>query len=1649
MANIEILDPSEKPKAVGANGVHTEPSDGGTSRDSGSVGEVSEGHAGASPMSLSPGPTPFRVSPTSGLSSSQSGVPALSMPHPKKFTHSNINKKFLEKTSSTSPSGQTLSTSVTAKVGNSAQKPAVPAAQAHSRLVTAKLTAAPQSATTTGPGWSRPPSSVPSTAPTPPAASNSKPIAVPAPTTGHAAPQPTPIGKVIQPQPRGVSEMFVGVVKKDNINKPAWGNTKGMTPIVSNLNAAASDFPTAAEVAQGRTSKVLEKQEAAETAAAQKQAVSAEEDTFRGVHLDPNAHHWDEMEEDDDNIFLGGVIEFEDGRQYKIQPTEVTQQSSSPREPSALDANGAVASTRHPELDQPVSKEDRFADDFDRSWPRSRPSGLPYGQRDQISNGAPSSASSQSMQSPQETSRVLFNERSNRLEPYSNSIPSIRQSSTSSHFARRGSRTEFTGSPTELRGVRDVPPHVHVPGVQLLQKMTTPNDLRADGSSHSRFPENQSGPMAISPTETSRPRDRDREFSRQDSSPVLTRAPSHGYQGRPKDHYNPYSMPSLSPVGGGDDRPRRTSTMGPPPLPLPPGRDGGRQAPPHLSTARPPLPAFSQAEGRHPPALNLNVGPPPAAGAPVLSPLSSAVSPTTSEKPLQPSALPLVDLDEVRKAAMHSAAERARLRRQQEEEEREREKERARKKAAELEAKMRSEEEQMALSVTFPRKEDIMESQVIEMIEEAVQTATQGSDTRRSVQSIGGEVQPPSPRPAFTRAPSSRGAPRLNQSRRTSFPASGAGQDVPSLATEVDSWRSKAPRRQSTSRSEKPATPTGPFLPQPLLTEVDVLTVQSNEDLEVVDFSDLGKFVGIDHAPASEAAQNLASRPSRPVAADFFESSVPSVADRPRQGHDEEGSWRRKSIQQYTYAIEMASSGAAAEALKPQITPDAPKVANISAPASAHDYRASDESIQTYVGIAHPSSYHHASQRSPLTPSYREASMSTLNDVLSRIKGALDDMHVKPEPPTHQKWLPPALRTQSRDVEQNAPGEVFDVTGYEPPRSPKPAWKVYSVKVPRDTRSLRPITKQQSQMLHKKPLLWSEVFSWSPPSGASTPSDVLFPLLSSIRGPIRYRVALPRHRPRSPPNIKENTVGLIVNLPPKSGAPRLSPSNSRIVDTSSSWRRASPLSVVKAPHPELDTVSRSPPPEAPLASSTGTSLPKVGVISPQSTSDASPKPRSQPKMPVGSEVAFYRDARVDPAAQSKVAVNFIVTSELEDGSQSAVGDAPGGAAAQAKIPPVSLLEKMPEDGTGSLPLEHSHVEDFVPSVMDSKVDPETTSLPPERAVITPPPHATSSSRTKSPKAFPKESPSRAPDPEHLKALWSQTSNKAELPSINSLEGIADDLTAVPFTLHEVKSEDGGTPPPSGPGLSSRMSSLDVTRAFQQVPPSSTNSPLRSSTIPPISSPPNGAAARPNHPYLPAMSNSNLRTPYAYPSPMLGHAPSPTVMYPHMTSSPAPRPMMVNGPPSPYAQPMWMPVQGPTGQPPGTMMRSPYPAQLMPYPSPGTPVYGPPPGPAGLQNGSAQQSNGAPNRGPAMPMMSPIMQPAHAGHPIYANSPVMLHSPSLVPVPPGHGYPVNRGQMRGAYDSGLPVASPSAGHPPQQHHPGPYTVAPNAFTRPSW
>lgn len=258
-------------------------------------------------------PNPIaNVPPTSNTSPG----PTPSTVQPKKFSSVNINKKFLEKNSGSTPStSQSSSTTVKSGTANRvsdlslnltlvlfhAAKPVLQPAVSLSRLVTTKLTAVLPTSTLTGPGWSRPTSVTPVAS-----TSNSPPGGTPSGSVS-SAPQLPHVGKVIQPQPRGSS-----VGKKDGVapNQPVWGRVKGSG---NSLNTdVQNDFPTAAEVAQGmcfvskyrhlhivcntvRSARMVEKQEAAQSAAAQRQAQRAEADAFRGVHLDPNAHHWDEV----------------------------------------------------------------------------------------------------------------------------------------------------------------------------------------------------------------------------------------------------------------------------------------------------------------------------------------------------------------------------------------------------------------------------------------------------------------------------------------------------------------------------------------------------------------------------------------------------------------------------------------------------------------------------------------------------------------------------------------------------------------------------------------------------------------------------------------------------------------------------------------------------------------------------------------------------------------------------------------------------------------------------------------------------------------------------------------------------------------------------------------------------------------------------------------------------------------------------------------------------------------------------------------------------------------------------------------------------------------------------------------------------------
>ncbi|KAG2156468.1 uncharacterized protein EDB93DRAFT_913624 [Suillus bovinus] len=1621
-----------------------------------SSSNVSEEHSVVAACALKTSNSPPLISPTNSSTQSrtQLALPAsdssLAAPHPKKFTSVNINKKFLLKNSCSSGSATTSSNHVpVVKSGSPAPvRPVAPPISTHSRLVTTKLTAAPVLSTTTGPGWSRPPSAAPPVSSTPSTSSNGPPpqplphTAAPAPVSIPAAPQLPVAGKVIQPQPRAIVSTSSTTGKKDTPSKPAWGHPKVVAPVLLPDSAGPSDFPTAAEVAHGRPSPKVTESQKPPDAPHSKSVTLEEADAFRGVHLDPNAHHWDEMEEDDDQ-FLDGVIEFGDGRQYKISPAEASAQNV-PSPDTAMDIVEP-----HPEIVDggkvPVSKEDRFADDFDRRWPRSRPSpsfvhkDLPRAPR----HPSMSPASSHPSYSPSEGSRVLFNERSNRLEPYS-SHPNTRHFS-GAPMSRRGSHIEHVPPLVDLRNGRDGPMRSPVQPVQLLQKPAGGYDRS------SRSSRNGPGPHV--------PFGRTRDG-----------LPSPSMNGPP----NWDGLPSVSPIEKHeimfDNRGRRLSNMGPPPLPSSLKRDGTRQRPPHISTA-PPGKLFARDPHQPLSASQQHFDSPTTThGGSVVgqSPLLSTIS-VTSET-AAPFMTPTLSIEDVHKTAMHISAERAKQRRQVEEEEREKEKERARQKAAALEEKLKANEE----------KEN-QEAEAVKLIQEVAEAAKSPS---QQVLQLDATVQRSMPVKPTGQPPSFRASLRPPMIPRPTVPCN-AEQSHDSSKT--DSWRSKAPPPLSPPAPQE--MPAQPRAPAPLLRVEEFITVSADEDLEVVDFSDMGKFVGAPAAPQTEAqhkGNERLPRPPRPVASDFFEDSEPqTLPPRPKSPNE----WRRKNPIELVGEVLAPSSSTNQENVKETAENplrDAP--VSIPSPESLREAMTRISPSKSIAdGLATYSSNHTTLPTSPqrLTrPTRREVPMSALVDVMSRIKGALDDMKetesakqaiketadALPEPdiiPSQgnangrgysggPKWLPPALRP--RRVEFGEEHEVFDVTGCEPPRSPQ---LTAVVRLPSQSRPLDPIPKRQVHFLKnvRSQVRW-DIMSWDPPVDGMTRkdfsmNDVLHKSYSSPRGKPRFRVLLPRARH----NHLSFTIplGPKVNLPVGSTKPNSSYGRSK-VDDLPSWRRVAVCPPIPEVSPDsasagaLDTISCSPPPNPPeLAPAAQSVLPCTNKVE-----AVTQRPRAQPKMPVGSAVAFYRDIPSDTANQElkKHTVSFTVFSELDEIPSSPQSDPPSAlfsSAVDSSESDKSFYTK--ETATMSRVVNGLGKDTSSPRlIVSTQLDSKNSDEPVDKNLITPGSTSYSTPWTKSPLSFSsaKESPARAPDPEHLKAVWSQPSDKAPVHAVNSLEGIADDLTALPFTLQDVKSEDGETPPPtSAANVPSKMSLHDVTRAFQQVPTSSNATTRSSSTLP--SSSAAGPISRPsNYTYSPVHPpGMSVRPPFPY-SPMMAHPPSPTpLVYP--PPSPAPRGPNGHSPMFGGGQPIWVPLPSQSHSGAVRPVTSPYPTQLMAYPSPnGVPsMYGPPPMPHGSQ--SPPQINGTAQPHPRnMPVMSPVLHsatPSHANHSMYAGSPVMMHAlPIMTHGPQPYMTVAGRGQGR---PDGMPPMQQSHSAP-QPSHATMYSPAqPLPYGRPSW
>ena len=541
-------------------------------------------------------------------------------------------------------------------------------------------------------------------------------------------------------------------------------------------------------------------------------------DAFRGVHLDPNAHHWDDVDDEDDN-FLDDVVEFGDGTQYTVAHND--EPADAPEEPPSTH-------------------------DYDRSWPQK--SGGPVPPHQMQSQRLPPPAPRHSFQhstSPiadshlhgrgpssshlptkpragEDPSRVLFNERTSRFEtPGPGRGPPTGPAGGSGMAGPGGMqrRRPSNDRPPPGRGSlgfdRPPPPHVE------LQRHLPPHLEGRQGP-----PPSQSSAAVHIPQPAPPP-----------SRPAwgLARDGSRGA---------PAAPPATSPTAVLKDFPP-PSAAGAARAPLPPQSNafaGAGALPPPARSAR--LGSFSKAPD---PVVSR-------AGGPSVSPevaTQSLPHPSlsvrrTSTGLAAPVVAPKEDVTLMQKDEMHSAAERARLRRQKEEEERMAAVERARAKAKELEERFKPKvEEKKAEPAPVAAVPTAPATEAAPPKTAAPSAPPSGPAARPS-----GPVLPPPPPKTILVAPRNLDRP----------PA------TPVRAQAVQKWKLEGNLLPSAGL---------PTPPPPRLNKGEPIP----DDVQVVDFSDLGSLMSAS-TPASAPQPPPATKSRRPVATDFFGPS-PSSPSRP------------------------------------------------------------------------------------------------------------------------------------------------------------------------------------------------------------------------------------------------------------------------------------------------------------------------------------------------------------------------------------------------------------------------------------------------------------------------------------------------------------------------------------------------------------------------------------------------------------------------------------------------------------------------------------------------------------------------------------------------------------------------------------------------
>ena len=471
----------------------------------------------------------------------------------------------------------------------------------------------------------------------------------------------------------------------------------------------------------------------------------------------------------------------------------------------------------------------------------------------------------------------------------------------------------------------------------------------------------------------------------------------------------------------------------------------------------------------------------------------------------------------------------------------------------------------------------------------------------------------------------------------------------------MTSWRSNAAPLPPVSPPHSPVPLTVTFPSAYQVLGAQLLNSSNDESLEEVEFTDLGKFVGVEPNP-NEA---VVPRPVQQVDASTEDDQPPPTRTR----SDLDPSWRRKTslapVKEQPSVITVPDATSESSTSRETYTvPASPSVPTTSIGTSSPARPPTDGSFSSHT-LPVPSSL--LSQRSPRAPS-----ISAFDDTMSRIKGA---MQTKPYRSAHHADRAAANST-AHSAEQPRFGRgVTHTSRSHPPRVPEPdepfttlteldddiqSGQPSRVRLPFFSRPRGPLSKKELANLKRSilPLRW-EVLSWDPPVEGMSVRDysvnsVLFQKPPPQKGHPRYPVSLPpsgtyliRRSLPATPKVHLPAKPLVNKTLASAGAF----GRPRVADENSNWRRILPSipdQVESTSSSEgLVTRSGSSPPDTDKTSDFTSGVETETTVAVQ----LSTKSRAEPKMPAGASVAFYRESTSCPS------VSFTVSSELEDARQ--------------------------------------------------------------------------------------------------------------------------------------------------------------------------------------------------------------------------------------------------------------------------------------------------------------------------------------------------------------------------------------------------------------